>query len=58
MTVNRDLWSPIDDFDQIRGFPTIVFINRDGVTERELRIESFVNRDVVLDRMKKIIEGS
>jgi len=43
---------------QIRGFPTIVFINRDGVTERELRIESFVNRDVVLDRMKKIIEGS
>jgi thiol:disulfide interchange protein DsbD len=41
---------------QIRGFPTIIFINRDGVTERELRIESFVSRDVVLARMKKLIE--
>jgi len=43
---------------QILGVPTIVFINREGDVERELRIESFVNRDVVLQRMKRLIEES
>jgi thioredoxin:protein disulfide reductase len=43
---------------QIKGFPTIIFINRDGVVETELRIESFVSPDVIIDRMKQLIEKS
>jgi thiol:disulfide interchange protein DsbD len=41
---------------QIRGVPTIVFINRAGIEERSLRIESFVGPDRVLDRMKRLVE--
>jgi len=43
---------------QIIGVPTIVFINRRGVAERKLRIESFVNRDEMLNRMKRLLEKS
>ena len=41
---------------QIRGVPTVIFINRGGVEERKLRIESYVTRDVVLNRMKGLLE--
>jgi thiol:disulfide interchange protein DsbD len=43
---------------QIRGLPTIIFINRRGVEERVLRIESYVSRDEMLKRMKRLIEKS
>jgi thiol:disulfide interchange protein DsbD len=41
---------------RIRGVPTIIFINREGVEETDLRIESFVSRNDVLKRMKMLIE--
>ena len=43
---------------QVRGVPTIIFINRRGIEEKRLRIESFVGRDEVLNRMKQLIEKS
>jgi thiol:disulfide interchange protein DsbD len=41
---------------QIIGVPTVIFINRRGVEERKLRIESYVTRDVVRNRMKGLLE--
>ncbi|MFH1241315.1 MAG: cytochrome c biogenesis protein CcdA [Pseudomonadota bacterium] len=43
---------------QVRGVPTIIFIDRRGREERALRIESYVNREEVLKRMKTLIETS
>ncbi len=43
---------------QIRGVPTIIFISGQGREERGLRIESYLNRDEVLKRMKALIETS
>ncbi len=40
---------------KIKGVPTIIFINRDGLVENET-IESFVDRDIVLEKMKRLIE--
>ncbi len=42
---------------KIKGVPTIIFMNRKGVIENE-RIESFVDSDVVLKRMKRLAEES
>jgi thiol:disulfide interchange protein DsbD len=41
---------------QIRGVPTIIFINRRGLEEKEMRIESYVSRNEVLTKMKQLIE--
>ena len=41
---------------QVRGVPTVIFINRNGIEEKDLRIESFVKRNDVLRRMKRFIE--
>jgi thiol:disulfide interchange protein DsbD len=41
---------------KIRGIPTIIFVNRDGIEEKDLRIESFVSSNEVLKRMKMLIE--
>ena len=41
---------------QIRGVPTIIFINRGGMEDKKLRVDSYVTRDVVLNRMKKLLE--
>ena len=41
---------------KIRGVPTIIFVNRDGIEETDLRIESYVKRNDVLKRMKMLIE--
>jgi len=40
---------------KIRGVPTMVFINKEGVEERPLRIEAFSNRAEVLERMQRLI---
>ena len=40
----------------IKGVPTIIFINKNGIIENE-RIESLVDRDVVLKRMQRLIEA-
>ena len=41
---------------QIRGVPTIIFINREGVEEKALRVESLVGRGEVIERMKRLLE--
>jgi thiol:disulfide interchange protein DsbD len=41
---------------QIRGVPTIVFINSRGEEERELRIESYTTREEVVERMETLLE--
>jgi len=43
---------------QVRGVPTILFINSRGEEERKLRIESYTGREEVVERMKKLLEGS
>jgi len=43
---------------QVRGVPTIVFLNSQGREEKELRIESYVNKGKVLKRMKQLIRPS
>jgi thiol:disulfide interchange protein DsbD len=43
---------------EIRGVPTVIFINRDGKEERELRIESYVKPSVLLERMKKTLTSA
>jgi thiol:disulfide interchange protein DsbD len=40
------------------GVPAVLFLNNKGVEERDLRIESFVDKSVFLDRMKKMLERS
>lgn len=63
VTIRVDLTTEHPDQDElqkrykIKGVPTIVFINRKGVIESE-RIESFVDSDVVLKRMKRLVEES
>jgi thiol:disulfide interchange protein DsbD len=43
---------------QIRGVPTIIFINGKGVEERGLRIESYVSKEEVLKRMRQLLKAS
>ena len=38
---------------QVRGVPTIIFLNKQGREEKGLRIESYVNKEAVLNRMKQ-----
>jgi len=41
---------------KIRGVPTVIFMNREGIEETDLRIESYVNSNDILKRMKMLIE--
>lgn len=43
---------------QVRGVPTIVFLNNQGREEKGLRIESYVNKEEVLKRMRQMIRLS
>lgn len=40
---------------RIRGVPTIIFLDKEGKEQRELRIESLVGRNELLDRMNQSI---
>ncbi|RJR52780.1 MAG: DUF255 domain-containing protein [Desulfobacteraceae bacterium] len=40
---------------RIRGVPTVIFLDRKGVEQQELRIESLVGRAEVLERMRKAL---
>jgi thiol:disulfide interchange protein DsbD len=42
---------------RIRGVPTVLFLDRAGKEQRELRIESLVGRAQVLERMRKALEA-
>jgi len=43
---------------QVRGVPTVIFFNRKGAEEKGLRIESYVDKDEMLKRMKQLIRLS
>jgi thiol:disulfide interchange protein DsbD len=43
---------------QIRGIPTAVFINRQGIEERRLRIVGFVDKAEFLKRLRWLLEKS
>ena len=43
---------------QVRGIPTLVFLNREGVEEEGLRIKYLVSKPEVLDRLRRLREGS
>jgi thiol:disulfide interchange protein DsbD len=43
---------------QIRGVPTIIFLNRQGIEEMALRIESYVRPEEVIRRMETIVNAS
>ena len=41
----------------IRGVPTVIFLKADGLEERELRIESYVDPGEMLKRMRQLLTG-
>jgi thiol:disulfide interchange protein DsbD len=42
----------------VRGVPTIIFLNREGKEEKDLRVETYVGRFEFLSRMRKHLERS
>ena len=42
---------------QIRGVPTVIFIQGDGLEKRTLRIESYVEPEEMLKKMKELLRG-
>jgi thiol:disulfide interchange protein DsbD len=40
----------------VRGVPTVIFLNTRGEEERHLRIETYLGRAEVLQRMQKALE--
>ncbi|OPX34425.1 MAG: hypothetical protein B1H11_10960 [Desulfobacteraceae bacterium 4484_190.1] len=40
----------------IRGVPTIIFLDSNGIEEKRLRVTSFVSRNGILERMKSLSE--
>ena len=43
---------------KVMGVPTVIFINGEGIEERNLRIESLVERSEYLKRMKQLLSKS
>ena len=41
---------------QLKGVPTIVFINHLGMEERFLRVESYVDKGEILKRMRQLVK--
>lgn len=41
---------------KISGVPTIIFLNREGIEEKELRVTSIIEKEDFLYRMKKLLE--
>jgi thiol:disulfide interchange protein DsbD len=42
----------------IRGAPTAVFLNREGVEEKRLRVEGLIEKPKVLEKMRWLLKGS
>jgi thiol:disulfide interchange protein DsbD len=40
----------------IRGVPTILFFDRQGSERKDLRIETYLGKEEVLHRMKRVVE--
>lgn len=58
LTKRRDWQEGLRKRYQVRGVPTVVFINKRGIEEKRLRIESYAGQDEILSRMKQLIEES
>jgi thiol:disulfide interchange protein DsbD len=56
LTQRHSLQNELLERYQVSGVPTIIFINRAGLEEKAMRIESYVSRNEVLKKMKKLIE--
>jgi thiol:disulfide interchange protein DsbD len=41
----------------VKGVPTVIFRNKAGKEEQALRIETYTNREGVLKRMKRLLDG-
>ena len=41
----------------IRGVPTVIFIDADGQERKDLRVVGFIGADQMLDRMNKTVQG-
>jgi thiol:disulfide interchange protein DsbD len=42
---------------QIRGIPSAILINSNGIEQRDLRIEGYVGKDVFLQRLRRLLEN-
>jgi len=42
----------------VKGVPTVIFLNREGVERKPLRIESMISKTEFLERMKALLEPS
>jgi thiol:disulfide interchange protein len=40
----------------IRGIPAAILIDRNGIEERDLRIEGYVDKDEFLERLRRFLE--
>jgi thiol:disulfide interchange protein DsbD len=40
----------------VRGVPTVIFLNREGIEKEALRIESLVEKSEFLEKMKRVLE--
>ena len=40
----------------IRGIPAVILIDRNGIEERDLRIEGYVDKDEFLERLRRLLE--
>jgi thiol:disulfide interchange protein DsbD len=43
---------------QVRGIPTLVFLNGEGAEEEELRIKYLMSTAEVVDRLTRLLEGA
>lgn len=43
---------------EVRGVPTVLFFNRDGIEEKSLRVEFLVSRSQFLERMSRALKSS
>jgi len=43
---------------RVRGVPTVIFLNGEGIEERNLRVESFVSKSEFLKRARKVLKES
>jgi thiol:disulfide interchange protein DsbD len=58
LTTRRPFQDEILKRYRVRGVPTIIFFNKEGIEEDTLRIESYVGKDQFLDRVKQLLEKS
>jgi thiol:disulfide interchange protein DsbD len=42
----------------IKGVPTVIFLNREGVEQKRLRIESMISKTDFIEKMKALLEAS